>query len=105
MCPGALSNDAGKSNDADKFEVLRIAMWKSTDFQRRIIASHKEAASLTLSCGCPHCGLLPIQDFTWWVWDSKPGKGDSAIGGARLVVGSRCGVKRTGAHDTSKLQA
>ena len=40
------------SNDADKIEVAKNVMWKCSHFLRRIIVSHNEAGSVTLSCVC-----------------------------------------------------
>ena len=57
-------------------------MWKSTDFLREIVTSHNDAGSVTFLYVCPHCGLFPIEDFSWCVQEHHPsGKRRPACGG------------------------
>ena len=84
-------------NDANKFEVLKNVMLKSSDLLR-IIDSDTEAGSLTVSYVCPHCGLFLIEDFIWWVTEEhieKTRGGDSAIGGVQRVEDSTTGEEQT----------
>ena len=56
-------------------------------FVMSVTVSNKESTSLTLSYVCPHCGLVPKEDFMWWVIGrgTRPKIRGSAIGGVRLV--------------------
>ena len=55
-------------------------MWKGTDFLRRIVTSHNDAGSVTLSHGCPHSSVVPIGDFMrrtsrdWWCVSTTTGR-------------------------------